>query len=97
MIAPSGSGKSWIVRNILYEMKDIPCGTVIAPTDKMNKFFDEFLPSAFIHHDYKHDIIPPNKLLCSPSRPFSLFFHILLNFLQFIIFLGFIFRKRDLA
>lgn len=58
MIAPSGSGKSWIVRNILYEMKDIPCGTVIAPTDKMNKFFDEFLPSAFIHHDYKHDIIP---------------------------------------
>ena len=34
MIAPSGSGKSWIVRNILYEMRDIPCGTVIAPTDK---------------------------------------------------------------
>ena len=58
MIAPSGSGKSWIVRNILYEMKDIPCGTVIAPTDKMNKFFDDFLPSAFIHHDYKQDIIP---------------------------------------
>jgi hypothetical protein len=58
MIAPSGSGKSWIVRNILYEMKDIPCGTVIAPTDKMNKFFDEFLPSVFIHHDYKPEIIP---------------------------------------
>jgi len=58
MIAPSGSGKSWIVRNILYEMKDIPCGTVIAPTDKMNKFFDDFLPSAFIHHDYKPEIIP---------------------------------------
>jgi hypothetical protein len=58
MIAPSGSGKSWIVRNILYEMKDIPCGTVIAPTDKMNKFFDDFLPSAFIHHDYRQEIIP---------------------------------------
>jgi hypothetical protein len=58
MIAPSGSGKSWIVRNILYEMRDIPCGTVIAPTDKMNKFFDDFLPSAFIHHDYKPEIIP---------------------------------------
>jgi hypothetical protein len=58
MIAPSGSGKSWIVRNILYEMKDIPCGTVIAPTDKMNKFYDDFLPSSFIHHEYNQSIIP---------------------------------------
>lgn len=58
MIAPSGSGKSWIVRNILYEMRDIPCGTVIAPTDKMNKFYDDFMPASFIHHDYKNDIVP---------------------------------------
>lgn len=58
MIAPSGSGKSWIVRNILYEMRDIPCGTVIAPTDKMNKFFDDFLPSSYIYHDFKPEIIP---------------------------------------
>jgi hypothetical protein len=61
MIAPSGSGKSWIVRNILYEMRDIPCGIVIAPTDKMNKFYDDFMPASFIHHDYKGEIIP--KLL----------------------------------
>lgn len=58
MIAPSGSGKSWIVKNILHEMQDIPCGTVIAPTDKMNKFYDDFVPPCFIHHEYKHDIIP---------------------------------------
>jgi hypothetical protein len=58
MIAPSGSGKSWIVRNILNEMQDIPCGTVIAPTDQMNKFYDDFVPPCFIHHEYKHDIIP---------------------------------------
>ena len=66
MIAPSGSGKSWIVRNILCEMKDIPCGTVIAPTDKMNKFYDEFIPSSFIHHEYKPDIIP--KILGRQKR-----------------------------
>lgn len=58
MIAPSGSGKSWIVRNILYEMRDIPCGIIIAPTDKMNKFYDDFMPPAFIHHEYRGDIIP---------------------------------------
>lgn len=58
MIAPSGSGKSWIVRNILYEMRDIPCGIIIAPTDKMNKFYDDFIPPVFIHHEYRSDIIP---------------------------------------
>jgi len=58
MIAPSGSGKSWIVRNVLYCLRDIPCGTIIAPTDKMTKFFDEFTPSSYISHEYKPSIIP---------------------------------------
>ena len=44
MIAPSGSGKSWIVRNILYEMRDIPCGVVLAPTDKMNNSNSSLYP-----------------------------------------------------
>ena len=58
MIAPSGSGKSWIVRNVLYCLKDIPCGTIIAPTDKMTKFYDDFIPSSYIYHEYKENIIP---------------------------------------
>ena len=66
MIAPSGSGKSWIVRNILYEMRDIPCGVVLAPTDKMNKFYDDFMPSSFIHHEFRQDIIP--KILGRQSK-----------------------------
>ncbi len=66
MIAPSGSGKSWIVRNILHKMKDIPCGSVIAPTDKMNKFYDDFMPSSFIHHEYKSEIIP--KILSRQAK-----------------------------
>lgn len=58
MIAKSGSGKSWVVRNILYYLRDIPCGTVIAPTDKMTKFYDAFVPSCFVHHKYREQIIP---------------------------------------
>lgn len=60
MIAKSGSGKSWVIREILYYLSktNIPCGTVIAPTDKMTKFFDDIIPSSFIHHEYKEDIIP---------------------------------------
>ena len=59
MIGASGSGKSWIIREIFFHMKnDIGCGVVIAPTDKMNKFYDNFIPSSFIYHEFKPEIIP---------------------------------------
>jgi hypothetical protein len=60
IIAKSGSGKSWIIREILYFLyKDkIPCGTVIAPTDKMTKFYNDMIPRSFIHHEYKENILP---------------------------------------
>ena len=40
LIAKSGGGKSWVVRDIMYHLKEIPCGAVIAPTDKMTGFFN---------------------------------------------------------
>ena len=43
VIAKSGSGKSWVIRDIMYHMRDIACGTVIAPTDKMSGFYNEFI------------------------------------------------------
>ena len=60
MIAKSGSGKSWIIREILYYLQKthITCGTVIAPTDRMTKFYDDIVPTSYIHHEYKEDIIP---------------------------------------
>ncbi len=58
IIAKSGSGKSWVIRDILSYIKDIPCGTIIAPTDKMTGFYNDFFPVSFIHHEYKEDTIP---------------------------------------
>jgi hypothetical protein len=58
MIAKSGSGKSWVIRDIMYYMRSIPCGTVIAPTDKMTGFFNSFCPPSFIYHEYKENTIP---------------------------------------
>jgi len=60
LIAKSGSGKSWVIREILYHLQktNIPCGSVIAPTDKMTKFYDDIVPPCFIHHEYKEAIIP---------------------------------------
>jgi hypothetical protein len=57
-IAKSGSGKSWVVRDLLYNMRDIPCGVVIAPTDKLTGFYNDFFPPTFIHHQYQSEIIP---------------------------------------
>lgn len=58
LIGKSGSGKSWVIRDIIWHNKDIPCGTVIAPTDKLNKFYDDFFYPEFIFHEYRNDIIP---------------------------------------
>jgi hypothetical protein len=58
MIAKSGSGKSWVIRDIMYYMRSIPCGSIIAPTDKMTGFFNSFCPPSFIFHEYKENIIP---------------------------------------
>tara|TARA_B110000208_G_C11767652_1_gene429246 strand:+ start:1353 stop:2216 length:864 start_codon:yes stop_codon:yes gene_type:complete len=58
IIAKSGSGKSWVIRDILYYIRTIPCGTIIAPTDKMTGFYNDFFPLSFIYHEYIENIIP---------------------------------------
>lgn len=68
IIAKSGSGKSWVLRDILhsiYEINNIPTGMVIAPTDKMTKFFNDFIPKSFIYHDYKDHLF--DKLFARQS------------------------------
>jgi hypothetical protein len=61
MIAKRGSGKSWIVRSIMHHFRSIPCGMIIAPTDRMNPFYNVFFPDTYIHYAYKSQII--EKLL----------------------------------
>ncbi|MEM0354130.1 MAG: ATPase/DNA packaging protein [Thermoplasmata archaeon] len=57
MIAKRGSGKSYITRDIIYHLRNIPGGVVIAPTDRMNSFYKYFFPDLFIHYDIKEDIL----------------------------------------
>jgi hypothetical protein len=63
MIAKRASGKSWVCRAILKKFRDIPVGIIIAPTERMASppFYSEFFPDAYIHYDYKSEII--EKLL----------------------------------
>ena len=61
MIAKRGSGKSWVVRAILHHFSSVPCGIVIAPTDRMNSFYNDFFPDSYIHYEYKSELM--QKLL----------------------------------
>jgi hypothetical protein len=56
MIAKRGSGKSFIIRDVLYHLKDIPGGVIISPTDRLSSFYKNFFPDIFIHHDVKDNI-----------------------------------------
>ena len=59
IIAPSGAGKSYVLRVIMEHMfiHGVGQGTVIAPTSRMNRFYEEFIPESFIHHTYNGEII----------------------------------------
>ena len=49
MIGGRGSGKSTCMRDMLYHFRDFPIGTVVSPTEKMNRSFSEHVPPMFIH------------------------------------------------
>jgi len=56
IIASRGSGKSFLLREILYEKRNIPC-VVIAPTDRMNGFYSDFVPSSYVHYEYSSELL----------------------------------------
>lgn len=56
-VGRSGGGKSYCLRKILSNLKDIPIGTVISQTEFTNRFYSEFIPSKFIHDEYNPAII----------------------------------------
>lgn len=60
IIAKSGSGKSFVIRDIMnhFYKTNLPCGIVVAPTDRVNKFYNDFVPECFIYHKWKNFILP---------------------------------------
>merc|ERR1711924_369805 len=57
MVAKRGSGKSWLVRDILQKKSDIPGGIIIAPTDKLSGFYNDIYPSSYIYYEYDSNIL----------------------------------------
>ena len=57
LIGRRDTGKSFLVRDLLYYHQDIPIGTVISGTEAGNGFYAEHVPKLFIHEEYNTAII----------------------------------------
>lgn len=57
LIGRRDTGKSFLVRDLLYYHRKIPIGTVISGTEAGNGFFGAHVPKLFIHDEYNSGII----------------------------------------
>jgi len=57
LIGRRDTGKSILVRDLLFHHRDIPIGTVISGTEAGNGFYAAHVPKLFIHDEYNTGII----------------------------------------
>ena len=57
LIGRRDTGKSFLVKDLLYHHQDIPIGTVISGTEAGNGFYGKMVPKLFIHDEYNSAII----------------------------------------
>lgn len=51
------TGKSFLVKDLLYYNRGLPIGTVISGTESANRFYGNIIPDLFIHDEYTPEII----------------------------------------
>jgi hypothetical protein len=57
LIGRRDTGKTFLVRDLLYFHQDIPIGTVISGTEAGNGFYAAHVPKLFIHDEYSSALI----------------------------------------
>ena len=57
LIGRRDTGKSFLVRDLLFYHQDIPIGTVISGTEEGNGFYGKHVPKLFIHNEYNTAIV----------------------------------------
>jgi len=57
LIGRRDTGKSFLVRDLLFHHRNIPLGTVISGTEAGNGFYSDHVPKLFIHDEYNTGII----------------------------------------
>ena len=57
LIGKRDTGKSFLVRDLLFYQQEIPIGTVISGTEEGNGFYNKMVPKLFVHNEYNTAII----------------------------------------
>ena len=57
LIGRRDTGKSFLVKDLLYYHTDLPIGTVVSGTEGSNRFYSDFVPSAFIHEEVEPQLV----------------------------------------
>ena len=57
LVGRRDTGKSFLVRDLLYHHQDIPVGVVVAGTEEGNGFYGKLVPRLFIHNEYSSSVI----------------------------------------
>lgn len=69
LIGKRNTGKSVLVRDLLYYQRDIPIGTVIHPTESADPFYSQVVPGMFIHEEYTpqllHNVVRRQRLVAT--------------------------------
>ena len=71
-----GSGKSYLIKDILYNFRKIPYGIVCSGTEHVSPFYTNHMPSGFIHSDVDIDMLDDifghqDQRLVNCQKPFS--------------------------
>ena len=56
-IGKRNTGKSFLVKDLLYYHRNVPIGTVISATEEANPFYGDMIPSLFIHNVYTPEVV----------------------------------------
>jgi hypothetical protein len=57
LIGKRDTGKSFLIRDLLYHHQDIPVATCISGTEAGNGFYNKIVPRLFIHDEYDSQIV----------------------------------------
>jgi hypothetical protein len=57
LIGKRNTGKSYLVKDMLYYKRDFPEGVAISATESANSFYQNMMPGQFIHEEYNDDVI----------------------------------------
>jgi hypothetical protein len=57
LIGKRETGKSFLVKDLLWHHQGMPCGTVISGTEGANMFYSKVVPPIFVHEEYSPLII----------------------------------------